>query len=230
MSWRMLSVDSLSKCKYITVAARGSPLSRVQVEEVYAEFVQHHPDLHFERIWVETRGDRDLETSLKKLDKTDFFTREIDILQLKGGCRISIHSAKDLPEPLPKGLSIVALTRGLELSDSLVLREGETLRDLLPGASIGVSSDRREKAVHDLREDLRCVDIRGSIDCRLALLDAHVVDGIVIAEAALIRLQMTHRNRLRLAGPTAPLQGQLAILAREGDEEMKQLFSCIDAR
>lgn len=218
------------RCTYLTVAARSSILSRLQVEEVYAEISHYHPHLQFERIWIETRGDRDLATSLKKLEKSDFFTRELDVLQLKGGCRITIHSAKDLPEPLPQGLEMIALTRGQDSSDALVLREGESLNGLLPHSSIGVSSERREKAVFSLRNDLVCVDIRGSIDCRLALLDAGVVDGIVIAEAALIRLQMTHRNRVRLPGLSAPGQGRLAILAREGDEEMKLLFACIDTR
>ncbi len=216
--------------KPITVCARGSLLSRAQVEEVYREMTQFHPSLQFDAIWVETTGDRDLNISLRTLDKTDFFTKEIDALQLSGICRISIHSAKDLAMPLPQGLSLIALTRGQDSSDVLVLRDRETLSDLMTGAAIGVSSMRREQAIHELRSDLKCVDIRGSIDRRLAILDSCAVDGVVVAEAALIRLQLTHRNRLLLPGPSALLQGRLAILAREDDEEMKQLFSCIDAR
>ena len=56
------------------------------------------------------------------------------------------------------------------------------------------------------------------------------IDGVVVAEAALIRLATYPPNRLPLPGTTAPLQGRLAVLAREDDEEMKNLFSCIDAR
>ncbi len=227
MWWRMLSVDSSLK---IIIAARGSLLSRAQVKEIYEEITRFYPSLQFDLLWVETTGDLDLATSLRTLDKTDFFTKEIDALQLAGKCRISIHSAKDLPEPLPKGLSLIALTRGQDSSDALVLRDREKFCNLQPGACIGVSSPRREKAIFDLRPDLQCVDIRGSIDRRLSLLDAGQVDGVVVAEAALIRLEFTHRNRLPLPGPTTPFQGRLAILAREEDEEMKTLFSCIDAR
>lgn len=224
----MLFVDSLRKP--ITIGARNSLLSHAQVQEVCAEILHHFPSLHFEPLWVETTGDRDLSTSLRNLDKTDFFTKEIDAMQLAKICRISIHSAKDLPDPLAPGLCIAALTHGHDSSDALVLRAAETLSSLLPGAKIGVSSERRETAIHSLRPDLVCVDIRGSIDQRLELLHAGRIDGLVVAEAALIRLQLTQMNRIPLPGKTAPMQGRLAVLARDDDEEMKTLFACIDTR
>src|SRR5690349_22694965 len=98
----------------MTVGARGTALSRAQVDEVLQELKQYHPDVVFHPIWVETTGDKDLLTSLKTQEKTDFFTKEIDALQLSGICRLSIHSAKDLPEPLAKGLTLVALTKGMD--------------------------------------------------------------------------------------------------------------------
>lgn len=220
----------LSNIQRIVVGARSSPLSRAQVEEVLQELKQYHPLVEFHPIWVHTTGDRDLNTSLKTLEKTDFFTKEIDALQLSGGCRISVHSAKDLPEPLRAGLAIVALTKGVDPSDSLVLRDQETFENLPLGAKIGTSSLRREKNIGDLRPDLVCVDIRGNIQARLALLDQGIVDGVVMAEAALIRMKLTHRTRMPLFGERASLQGQLAVLALENDEEMRQLFCCIDVR
>lgn len=221
---------SCSTKKTLRVGARGSPLSRAQMEEVLQEIQQFHPDVTFEPIWIETTGDKDLQTSLRSLEKTDFFTREIDALQLSGGCRLSVHSAKDLPNPLPKGLAIAALTKGVDPSDSIVLRDGETLEGLPLGAKIGTSSERREKNIRDLRTDFVCVDIRGNIQARLALLDAGVVDAVVMAEAALIRLKLTHRTRIALPGKRAELQGQLAVLAHENDEEMFELFKTIDIR
>ncbi len=212
----------------IEVGARGSPLSRVQIEEVLGELRSFHPEIDFQEVFVQTTGDKDLKTSLRTLDKTDFFTKEIDALQLSGGCRISIHSAKDLPEPLPRGLVMAALTQGVDPSDVLVLREGTALETLPPGARIGTSSLRREKNIRELRADLICVDIRGTIGMRLALLDQGEVDGLVMAEAALIRLQLTHLNRVLLPGDGAPLQGQLVVLAREEDKEMLELFAPID--
>jgi len=241
MNLRGLAVGDLSELsrrnysknfgdRALIVGARGSPLSRSQIKEVEEEIKQFHPEVEFSPVFEDTIGDKDLKTSLRDLGKTDFFTHEIDFLQLNGGCRISIHSAKDLPEPLPQGLVLVALTKGVDPSDVLVFREGETIESLPAGALIGTSSIRREETMRQLRKDLQCVDIRGNIGQRLALLDQGKVDGIVMAEAALIRLHLTHRNRFFLPGPAAPFQGQLAVLACEGDEEMKELFSLIDVR
>lgn len=220
----------MNSCLKITVGARDSILSRVQIQEVLQELKQFKPDVEFQPILVETMGDKDLNTSLRTLEKTDFFTKEIDLLQLSKGCRISIHSAKDLSEPLPKGLTIAALTKGVDSSDVLVLRSGETLQSLPMDAKIGTSSIRREQNIKAMRADLNCIDIRGNIQRRLAFLECGDIDGLVVAEAALIRLQLTSLNRIYLPGERAALQGQLAVLVLESDEEMKSLFRFIDAR
>ncbi len=222
-------MSSLAKF-FITVGARASPLSRIQVKEVLEELLQFHPEIDFKPIFLETTGDQNQHISLRQQEKTDFFTREIDTLQLAGDCRISVHSAKDLPDPLPSGLVLAALTKGVDPSDVIVLRDFETLESLPKGAKIGTSSVRREKNILQLRPDLNCVDIRGNIQARLDLLGQGTVDGVVMAEAALIRLKLTFRNRIPIPGKCAEHQGRLAVLAREGDLEMIQLFQCIDAR
>lgn len=214
----------------IQAGARSSELSQVQVQEVLSELQRFYPFIEFSPTLVKTRGDKDLQTSLRLLDKTNFFTEEVDELVLKGECRIGIHSAKDLPDPLPKGLVLAALTRGIDPADVLVLRPGITLDSLPPKALIATSSERREGNVKKLRSDLQFCDLRGTIAQRLAKLDRREVDGVVVAEAALIRLKLTHLNRIRLEGEPAQFQGQLAVLCREEDREMLELFSCLDCR
>lgn len=216
--------------RVIAVGARSSPLSRVQVQEVLKEIQQDHPEIEFDLHALLTTGDRDSHTSLRTLGKTDFFTREIDELVLKGVCRLGIHSAKDLPDPLADGLVLICLTKGVDPSDSLVLRDDETLETLRTGALIATSSVRREEAVKQLRSDLLFCDIRGTIGQRLDQLMDRKVDGVVIAEAALIRLGFIHLNRIPLPGSTVAGQGQLAVVAREQDEEMRDLFTCLDVR
>lgn len=210
----------------IRVAARASPLSRAQVLEVAESF----PKIRFIPHFLETTGDLDQKTSLRTLDKTDFFTKEVDALVLSGACRLSIHSAKDLPETLPEGLEMAALTRGVDPSDSLVMNEGITLASINPSALIATSSIKREAAVSAVLPCAQFCDIRGTILQRLEKLQSGSVDGVVIAEAALIRLGLTHHNRITLPGTSTPLQGQLAILARKDDQEMLQLFSKLDVR
>lgn len=207
----------------VSVGARDSRLSKAQVEEVEREIRLFFPLFCFVPIWIVTKGDRDKTTSLRNLEKTNFFTDEIDERQLQGEFRLSIHSAKDLPDPLHPELEIIALTRGVNPSDAVVAR----CLPLPYGARIGTSSLRREAFLKTWRPDLECVDIRGTIDERLQLLDEGTLDGVVMAEAALIRLGLTNRPRLRLDIPVAPLQGRLAVIARKNDIEMQQIFQTI---
>ncbi len=221
-------MQSTSQFSNLKAAARTSPLSRAQVEEIRSLLPPH---IVFDVTFVETYGDLDRQTSLRTLGKTDFFTREVDLLVLSGKYDIGIHSAKDLPEPLTEGLSLIALTKGIDARDALVLRSPDTLESLPTDAVIATSSERRIQAVKALRRDLNFIDIRGTIEERLSLLDKGHADGVVIAEAALIRLQLTHLNRIYLPGPTVTGQGQLAIVGLTVRKKfLEKIFSCLDAQ
>lgn len=215
----------------IIVAARASPLSKVQVEEVYHELSQYYPDVSFKPLYMTSYGDSDRQTSLRLLDKSsDFFTRELDEALIQRKCSIAIHSAKDLPDPLRPGLVIAALTRGVDSADVLVLKPGSSLQTLPAGAVIATSSERREENVRALKSDVKFIDLRGTIAERLELLSTGAVDGVVVAEAALIRLKLTHLNRVRLPGETAAMQGKLAVVARQDAHAILKMFACIDSR
>jgi len=213
----------------ILTGARSSKLSRAQVAEIKEELFRIRPDVELEPVWADSPGDRDKETSLRNLPKNDFFTRDLDEMLRAGKVRIAVHSAKDLPDPIPKGLSLIALTRGQDPRDSLVMRTGESFERLKPDARIATSSSRREEIVKELRDDLLFIDLRGTIEERLKKLETGEADAVVVAEAALIRLKLTGLNRMILPKETAPLQGRLAVLARAGDEEMEQLFHALNA-
>ena len=214
----------------ILVGARSSLLSQRQVEEVLCELKKFHPDIEFTVIWKETRGDLDQKSSLREMDKTDFFTREIDDDLSSGIIEVAVHSAKDLPDPLKEDLVIVALTRGQDPSDVLILKENQTLDSLPKSPRIGTSSSRREKMIRQILPHAEIIDIRGTIHQRLEMLWMDRLDGLVAPLAALIRLKMEGINYIRLKGETAPLQGRLAVVARKKDLEMKTLFASIDER
>lgn len=214
-------------CYKIKVGARNSNLSKAQVKEVLSLMREMQIDVEFEPVFMASQGDKDKKTSLRLLGKTDFFTKEIDDMVLAGTVRIGIHSAKDLPDPLAEGLKILALTAGIDPSDSLVMRFGETLK---PKAVVATSSVRREECCRLLMSDLTFIDLRGTIEERLKLLDLGHADAVVVAEAALIRLGLTHLNRITIPGCTTEGQGQLAIVGRVGDAEMESIFKVLDCR
>ncbi|MCC6127897.1 MAG: hydroxymethylbilane synthase [Chlamydiae bacterium] len=201
----------------IRCGARSSLLSQAQVKEVQGEL-----PFPIEPVWVETIGDRDQITSLKHLGKTDFFTRELDSLLLGGSIRMAVHSAKDLPDPLPKGLYLAALTKEKDPRDSLVF-----LRPLTDTPRVATSSLRREEGVRLLYPAATFLDVRGSIHDRLKWLQTDQADGVVIAEAALIRLELTQLPRVFLPGETPEGQGKLAIVIREEDHELRDLLEII---
>jgi hydroxymethylbilane synthase len=219
-----------SFAKPILVAARNSPLSKVQVQEVEESLRGFYPEIQFSPIWLDTRGDRDQKTSLKTLPRDDFFTRELDEALFRGNVRAAIHSAKDLACPIPPGLAIVALTAGRDGRDALVLRKEDTLSALPKNARIATSSTRRDALIGALRADLQSVDIRGTIEKRLSELASRKVDGIIMAMCALERLRISDYTIIPLDGPHARFQGRLAVLARDDDTEMCELFSPLDTK
>jgi len=204
---------------HIAAGARSSPLSRAQFREIEALF----PQFQWEPVWMKTTGDLDKTTSLRSLDRTDFFTKELDAMLLQGVIRVAIHSAKDLPEPMPEGLVVAFLTEGIDPRDSLVLR------DSVPSV-VATSSERREALVHAVWPECRFVDLRGTIEERLSLLEPghpQGVDGVVVAEAALIRLGLTDLKRHVFPEAISSLQGKLAIVARERDVEIRRLLKAL---
>ena len=106
MSSKPLNSSSTNQ-QTIIVGARDSNLSKAQFLEVQELIKVHYPSIELKPLFIKTTGDCDRSTSLKNLEKTNFFTKELDELLEKGSVHITINSAKDLPEPLSNKLSII---------------------------------------------------------------------------------------------------------------------------
>ena len=208
----------------IFVGARSSNLSKKQVEEVQKELFLHHPEIELVPVWASSPGDRDRTTSLRLVEMSDFFTKDLDQMLLEKKIDATIHSAKDLPDPLRQEFVIAALTEGLDPRDSIVF-----LQELKKGAKIALSSARREEIVRKIDPTFQLVDLRGTIEERLSLLEKKEVDGVVVAEAALIRLGLTSLNRRILPEKGHPLQGRLAIVIRKEDHHLQTIFRSLHA-
>ncbi len=197
--------------KKIRIISRQSQLALLQVEEL----VKEAGITDYELIKTTSYGDRHKEVSL--MDEglaQDFFTRELDEALLEGRADIAVHSAKDLPNPLPDGIELLALTEGKDPSDSLVARDGLTLATLPAGSKVGTSSAQRKEELLKVRPDLVVVPIRGTIEERIAQVDSGSVNALIVATCALDRLGLSHRATERLPFKTHPLQGKLAVTGR----------------
>ena len=190
--------------------AYGSRLSRLQVEEVFKNF----PELAYEIKYLESYGDKNQQISLLNGEApADIFTRELDDAIRQGDADIAIHSAKDLPYPLPEDIEVIALFPAFDTTDSLVSRDHKKLAELPAGSIIGTSSPLRKKGLNELRPDLTIKGIRGCIEERVQQVKDGKYDAAIVATCALKRLGMEDEIAEVLPFPTHPLQGFLAITA-----------------
>lgn len=202
----------------IKIGVRPSLLALKQAQEAMSVLKKIYPGATFEVCKIHTPGDRDKATPLSEVDVQDFFTRDIDEALLAGRIDVAVHSSKDLSDVLADGLELLYETSPLSPYDALVSKNRLKLKDLPPASRIGLSSLRRSSGIKRLRPDLKIVDIRGNIKERLALIDKGVIDALVVAHAALIRLKLEHRISEIFSLDifnTHPKQGCLAIVARE---------------
>ncbi|MDR1524400.1 MAG: uroporphyrinogen-III C-methyltransferase [Tannerella sp.] len=211
----------------LKVTARNSPLSLIQVKEVFSAL----PAVEYDLTGIASFGDKNRDISLMSDSVAgDFFTRELDAALLNGEADVAVHSAKDLPYPLPPGLELYCLTGAEDKTDSLVSRDNQGLRQLPAGARIGTSSVKRKAELLKLRPDLTVVSIRGAIEERIAQVDNGRVDALIVATCALKRLGLTARIAETLPFKTHPLQGNLAVVGRVENPELKAVFSVLDVR
>ncbi|MBP5319594.1 MAG: hydroxymethylbilane synthase [Kiritimatiellae bacterium] len=207
------------------VGARESRLSVIQTRQALARLATHFPALRFDLTTFRTVGDRDTTTDLR-VSPPDFFTRELDDALRAGAIDCAVHSAKDLPDPVPEDLDWFWLPWREDPRDAWVLPVGRTMADLSEAPVVGVSSERREACCRRRFPKVVTKPVRGSIPDRLAQLDAGAFDALLMAGAALNRLELSERvtEWIPLTELEVPEgQGYLAVTFRKGDERFLRL-------
>jgi len=212
----------------LKAGSRASRLALVQVEEIRSLIDARGLEVCFEHKAYQTQGDQDKTTPLTENLADDFFTNSLDQALINHEIDIAIHSAKDMPERMAKELAIFALTKSEDETDCFV--GVKHFKDLPDGARVGTSSLVRQQSILKLNPKLKTVDIRGTIEERIAQLDEGKFDGIIVATIALKRLGLEDRIKDIMDWNAAPLQGQVAIVGRKADVKLKKLFAAIDVR
>ena len=180
----------------IILGTRGSKLALWQTEHVKAklEEVQSKP---VEIRVIKTKGDEILNKPLPEIGGKGVFTEELEEALLSGEIDAAVHSAKDLPTELPKGLTIGAFLERERPADAVVTKPGSKyfmIQDLPEGTVIGTSSTRRQALVRHKAPGLVLKDIRGNVDTRIQkMLDGHV-DALLLAYAGVKRLGFLERD------------------------------------
>ncbi len=212
----------------IRIGSRESRLAKLQVKEVLALLAKKGVVLSVEHKTYKTGGDIDKKTPLTAGAADDFFTDALDHALLNSEIDVAVHSAKDLPKDMPAELVIFALTASLDETDAFV--GNVPFAQLKPGDRVGTSSLLRQKSIKELNPNLETIEVRGTIEERLNLLEKGQCEGIVVATAALKRLGLAERIKDIFSWEATPLQGQLAVVGRKSDREIQKIFEAIDAR
>ena len=209
----------------LKVGTRGSKLAVVQTQNALDKIQALFPQISFELVKLDTPGDRDLKSDLKE-SPPDFFTRDLDDAVRRGDVDVAVHSAKDLPDPVPEDIDWFWLPWREDPRDAWILAEGRSMDDLPDNPVIGVSSERRDACALRRFPNAVLKPIRGSIIQRLDQLDDGIFDAVLMAGAALNRLDLQNRitEWISLEELCVPAgQGYLAVTFRGDDERLRNL-------
>ena len=216
----------MTQLQAIRIGTRESALALYQARAVASALEEEGARTRL--VEISSDGDVDLHTPLYEMGIQGIFTKSLDIALLDKRIDIAVHSAKDIPTKLARGLRLCAvLKRGSPL-DCLVLPSSRNSIDFDQPKRIATSSLRRKsqwlsRYPNDLLESFR-----GNIQTRLKKLDQSEWDGAIFAHAAIQRLGITSHTFITLDWMlSAPAQGAIAVVCRDDDVEMIETTAAI---
>lgn len=208
--------------KIIRIGTRDSELALWQAKTVQ----QQLDDLGYktELVPVKSTGDLVLDKPLYQLGITGIFTRTLDIAMLNNDIDIAVHSSKDVPTLLPKGIVQAAVIKRGNVNDTLVFKNNEEFLSA-KDATIATGSLRRKAQWLNRYPTHTIVDIRGNVNSRLQKLkDNENWNGTIFAAAGIGRIGVRPEEAVNLDWMIpAPAQGAIMITALDEDEETKAI-------
>ena len=207
--------------KVIRIGTRDSELALWQAHTVQKKI----NDLGFktEIIAVKSQGDIMLDKPLYELGITGIFTKTLDIAMLNGTIDIAVHSMKDVPTALPKGIVQAAVLPRANSID-LLIHKGNL--DFLNGEGIiATGSLRRQAQWFSKYPSHSVVDLRGNVNTRMQKLKDNPWNGAIFAAAGLERINLKPENYLNLDWMIpAPAQGAMVAVAMENDSFCREVI------
>ena len=184
--------------KKITVGSRESPLAKAQVK-VFLNVLSNKfgvSSLKFIKSkFLKTSGDIFLNKNISEIGNKGLFTKEIDEAQLRSEIDIAVHSLKDLPTVLPKGLFIGGVLKRERPNDVIFSLKKYDIKNSSKKILLGTSSIRRKIQLMHLNKNLDVLEIRGNVGTRIKKVIDGIFDGVILAEAGLRRLNITENYK-----------------------------------
>ncbi|CAL2081679.1 hydroxymethylbilane synthase [Tenacibaculum sp. 190524A02b] len=199
--------------KIIRIGTRESELALWQANKVKKQL----EELGYETtiVPIKSTGDIVLDRPIYELGIVGVFTKNLDIAMLNGDIDIAVHSMKDVPTVLPKGIVQAAVLKRANHNDILVLKDNEEFLGQ-PKGVIATGSLRRRAQWLNRYPTHEVEDLRGNVNTRLEKLDNSEWNGAVFAAAGLERIGKRPKGAISLSWMIpAPAQGAIMVTALE---------------
>ncbi len=174
----------------LVIATRESALALWQAYHVKERIERDFPGVEVVLNKMTSKGDKVLDKPLALIGGKGHFTKELEDAMLLGEADMAVHSLKDVPTYIPKGLELCAITQRQDQSDVLLSHTHQSLDDLPQGATVGTTSLRRRMQLLERRPDLKVKELRGNVNTRLRKLKEGQYDVIILAYIGLHRLDL----------------------------------------
>ena len=207
--------------KIIKIGTRDSELALWQAKIVQSQL--EHLGHKTQLVPVKSTGDLVLDKPLYELGITGIFTRTLDIAMLNNDIDIAVHSLKDVPTLLPKGIVQAAVLKRGNVKDTLVFKDNEEFLGS-KDAVIATGSLRRRAQWLNRFPTHTITDLRGNVNSRLEKLENSDWNGAIFAAAGIGRIGIRPEDAINLDWMVpAPAQGAIMITALEEDEDIRAI-------
>lgn len=203
--------------KKLRIGTRDSQLAVWQATLV--QDLLKEKDIAAELVYIKSEGDIDTSTPLYALGVQGVFTRALDAALLSERIDIAVHSMKDVPTQLAKGIIQAAVLKRASYKDIFVFKgTADFLNDTHSVATVATSSVRRIAQWLNRYPGHTIENLRGNVNTRLKKLDEHNWNGAIFAAAGLERIGLRPANAIDLDWMLpAPAQGAIMVVCREND-------------
>jgi len=211
-------LDHLRKIKMaektIRIGTRDSELALWQAHTVEKKL--NNLGYKTKIVSVKSTGDIILDKPLYELGITGIFTKTLDVAMINGDVDIAVHSMKDVPTALPKGIVQAAVLERANTLDILVHKGN--LDFLNESGTIATGSLRRQAQWLNKYPTHKVVDLRGNVNLRMKKLNEGDWNGAIFAAAGLERINLKPENYINLDWMIpAPAQGAMLVVAMQED-------------
>ena len=164
---------------------------------------------------VKSQGDIILDKPLYQLGITGVFTKTLDVAMLNGDVDIAVHSMKDVPTLLPKGIIQTAVLPRANTKDILVYKDLDFLKT---NGTIATGSLRRKAQWLNKYPNHKVEGLRGNVITRLQKLENSTYNAAIFAKAGLERIEILPENHIEIDWMVpAPAQGAMVVVTLEND-------------